>query len=235
MTLVELYKKNRNIDIQNIIKNNNYPDALRKDLCNELGFCAQLVNNDIIDKLYPRMDELHYFTLRIFLPKTYKENEWKNYKFDIIPIPILEEIQFVKQLQIFDKLEIWTPEKIQIPDPIVVGIKSEIIYIIGRWGESLLPFNDILDIVIKRKLFSRSLISSQIFDVIKSKCIQNPEFLLHDSFHIRKYMLFRDIFPFVNTHCNTKYSYIIPDWSTTFIKVCSKCGFIAGEYRKSLG
>lgn len=82
--------------------------------------------------------------------------ELRSYDFDTIPEGVLNEWQLAKSLDLFEKYEIRTPER-QIQDPILIGWNNEIPYLIARWGESLIPFEEIRKSVQKdeeRKNFS---------------------------------------------------------------------------------
>jgi hypothetical protein len=68
--------------------------------------------------------------------------ELRSYNFDAIPEGVLNEWQLAKSLDLFEEYEIRTPER-QVQDPILIGWNNKIPYLIARWGESLIPFEEI--------------------------------------------------------------------------------------------
>jgi hypothetical protein len=102
-----------------------------------------------------------------FLPKTYEyypptDSSYGNkydyrgggsavqYSFDRIPHPVLAKWNECVEQKLFDKYEIWTPEKVSMPDPVLVGYIGERCYMVARWAESDANLVDIS--TIKRKL-----------------------------------------------------------------------------------
>jgi len=105
---------------------------------------------------------------REYLPTRYDDREpgimmiapprlaW--YRFDAIPVSVLELWQTLKQEGAFANYEIWTPEKAPqaVTDPILAGYTSGGAgttgpYLIARWGESLKPFADIKREIMERR------------------------------------------------------------------------------------
>ncbi|PIZ00290.1 hypothetical protein COY62_03315 [bacterium (Candidatus Howlettbacteria) CG_4_10_14_0_8_um_filter_40_9] len=68
------------------------------------------------------------------------------YHFDEPPLPILQEWQRARSNNLFDGYGIRTLEE-KATDPILVGFLGNIIYLIARWGESLVDFSDIQRLV----------------------------------------------------------------------------------------
>ena len=76
---------------------------------------------------------------------------WEEYDFDMIPLECLEEINFAVETRFFRSLEIRTVEPIQLivwrklqEDPAVFGHSWDgRCFMITRWGESLMPFEEI--------------------------------------------------------------------------------------------
>ncbi len=104
---------------------------------------------------------------REWLPTSYRENDaprghgqsdlLKVYSFDRIPQPVLRKWNALKEKNIFDRFEIWTPERQTIDDPALVGVIGNAYYMVTRWGESdanLLSFEDIRRKVLRRIVFS---------------------------------------------------------------------------------
>ena len=88
-----------------------------------------------------------------WLPTSYKGTEaLKNYRFDLMPEDALKELEMTKRLDLFDEYEIRTPERAE-QDPIFIGWLGETPYLIARWGEILLPLDEIKNIVREGKRF----------------------------------------------------------------------------------
>jgi len=71
----------------------------------------------------------------------------------VIPIDVLSHIALCRQEGYFKKLEIWFDEK--APDPILVGYVTDsysesIIHLIARWGDEIIPYEQIVEKAIKR-------------------------------------------------------------------------------------
>lgn len=95
-----------------------------------------------------------------FLPTAYRRSagHWANYRFDVVPAEVLEEIDTADRMGVFHDLEIWTPEWFQQHhrDPMVVGViyprlpmnrANARFFPIVRWGESLKPFEEIVEAI----------------------------------------------------------------------------------------
>jgi hypothetical protein len=68
----------------------------------------------------------------------------ETYSEDVIPPAILDEIEFAKRLDLFEDFVVRSPRKAH-NDPIVLGLAKtyygfRVVYMLGRWGESLQPF-----------------------------------------------------------------------------------------------
>ena len=118
----------------------------RKELCKELGLKVQeqLSENTILS---PGMfchrlsdEELKIWT--IFLPTVYAGDQLKNYQYDTIPTEVLQDWKLVKDFGLFESFEIRTPE-LRKQDPILIGVRQGVRYLIARWAESLAPFEEI--------------------------------------------------------------------------------------------
>lgn len=97
-------------------------------------------------------------TWQRFLPTSHsmEDGDWVDYEFDVPPLAVLEEISTAKSMGIFHDIEIWTPEGQK--DPMAVGVihmsparlrDQARFFPIVRWGESLMPFEEIQAIVKK--------------------------------------------------------------------------------------
>lgn len=69
-------------------------------------------------------------------------NRLADYRFDLIPIAVLEAWRQCKQMGYFDAYEIRTAEG--NPDPILIGRLGPLVFLIARWGESLKPLEEIV-------------------------------------------------------------------------------------------
>lgn len=150
----------------------------RKELVATLGFTPQLQCVDELgleaSRFYPELTsfELEVWTLfhRTYYSKS--KDEWKGYHFDRVPTSVLEEIRTADSLQVFDDIELWTPEWGKELDPMAVGVvghrlgRRDLTHDLGqntafnsnarffpivRWGESLLPFTEIVNQVLRSR------------------------------------------------------------------------------------
>lgn len=73
-----------------------------------------------------------------------------------IPLRVLQVISHARPL--FKRVEVWGP-KTQDPDPVLVGVVDEttphgftreVRYILARWGETLVPFEELLEKAVRR-------------------------------------------------------------------------------------
>ena len=146
--VIETYR-NKKTDLSPIYETlNSQKDRI--ELLRELGLQAQLA-----DLTYPRLTQDEASVWEKFLPRIYGGHQIgvKNYSFDEIPLEVLQEWKHAKDLKIFDRIFIRTPEKEIYPDPILLGWidGGKDFWLIARWGESLLPFNEIRSLVEGKK------------------------------------------------------------------------------------
>lgn len=112
--------------------------------------------------------ELH--VTMAFMPTAYRERRWDRYNFDLVPTYALKALDAAKEANRFDGYELWTPERPNPEpkqprrlDPMFVGVIGahhdmsrnfnwryrEIgntdlsFHPIARWGEAVLPFENI--------------------------------------------------------------------------------------------
>lgn len=149
----------------------------RKELVATLGFNPQLqcVDELSVDasRFYPELTGFDLQVWTLFHRSYYEKSkgEWEGYHFDRVPTKVLEEISVATSLEVFDDLELWTPEGDRKDlDPMAVGVVGHRLgdndytvknnlglnaafnsnarfFPITRWGESLLPFDDIKRLV----------------------------------------------------------------------------------------
>lgn len=129
----------------------------RRRLVQELGLAGQ---QEYMNKLetarnvpFKLIDREEYRIWTRYLPTPYVEDEeilkypssgsnrLVQYSFDLIPLPVLEIWQYCRQMSHFESYEIWTNE--ENSDPILIGRKDDLDFLIARWGESLKPFEEI--------------------------------------------------------------------------------------------
>ncbi len=145
----------------------------RQNLVSVLGFNPEVQCAPEPWKYYPEMTGLELAVWTLFLPTYYQRSVggWQKYSFDRVPTSVLEEINFALSLEVFDDVELWTPEQpvrasVPVTDPLVVGVSGHPrsfrgvstydwgnnfayqhpqtrFFRITRWGESLQPFEDI--------------------------------------------------------------------------------------------
>jgi len=158
---IETYAKKPKVNIQP--KSDISPfDLIREERLKRFGFKGQREMAEYGEKIqranlfYDKLSREDCGVWSAFLPTKYQYNfdeglGWSKYKFDVIPDEILAEIEEAYSLKLFDNLLIWTPE-IRMSDPILLGRISNPIarryedhgyFLIARWGESLLPFEEI--------------------------------------------------------------------------------------------
>jgi len=143
----------------------------KMQLADELGLDAQvkilkreIVTEEKIQLTVPPMSPEEVAIWRAFLPTSYGSgygNYSRNigdYSFDRIPLPVLERWNQTKQERIYDSFEIWTPEKLEVVDPILVGTIGPRYYMLARWAES--DANLVSIDTIKKKLFATWLVEN---------------------------------------------------------------------------
>ncbi len=77
----------------------------------------------------------------------------EKYNKSVIPIDVLSHIALCRQEGYFKKLEVWYDDK--TPDPILVGyIKDgygeKTIHLIARWGDEIIPYEQLIEKAIRR-------------------------------------------------------------------------------------
>ena len=134
---------------------------LRIKLNTKLGLTAQ---NDIVTPLYiayslkakipyPFLTKEQETVLKRFFPTRYIEARpyhhtpfcLSNYRYDLIPLPVLVAWNQARERQMFSAMEIWTAEARELPDPVLIGRRREhgFVYLCARWGETLETWQDL--------------------------------------------------------------------------------------------
>jgi hypothetical protein len=144
-------------------------NARRDELRANLGF-QDASSEEIASLVYPELKGSELSVWSQFLEVFYSRNrsQWQNYVFDGIPVEALEEIETARQLGVFADLEIWTPERSNLSDPLAVGVLgahgehrrfdgNARFFMIARWGESLASYDEVFQNVFERNLKGLSL------------------------------------------------------------------------------
>ena len=58
----------------------------------------------------------------------------EDYSFDNIPVEVMRHWKAVKDHYTFDRYEIWTTERTQNTDPLLMGVIGQAFYLLARWG-----------------------------------------------------------------------------------------------------
>jgi NADH dehydrogenase/NADH:ubiquinone oxidoreductase subunit G len=82
------------------------------------------------------------------------QQDYKKFDSEYVPLRILEIIKKYKDS--FNEIQIWSVESHEVKDPILVGIKepaqySKVYYLLARWGDALVPFEQILAKAVKSR------------------------------------------------------------------------------------
>ena len=71
----------------------------------------------------------------------------RDYARSSIPLRVLQVCAHADSLDLFDKIEVWDRESVQVKDPVAVGVKGNEwdsqnyhVYLLARWGEELEEF-----------------------------------------------------------------------------------------------
>ena len=132
----------------------------RRQICQSLGFTYQ----DSMPSPAPLpLSHRDRVILRAALPTTYSyrgqplsrwgqptAKPWGAYVYDLIPLVALRKIDEAVASRFFTDVQIWTPEKMFVIDPIAVGERNGEIYPITRWGEALVDSAGIAAMAVNR-------------------------------------------------------------------------------------
>jgi hypothetical protein len=164
---IELYRQQPMIEATKYVLDDTKA-AQRAQWRQDLGLTGQLAlqRHKDLAPWYPHLSLEEWEVWRKFLPKDYHHailpNRTLEYTFDIIPDEVLEEWVFVQRMGWFRMYAIRTPEQATHLDPALFGWVDEHYmgsrgtpmarpYLIARWGESLLSFEDIKALVNSRR------------------------------------------------------------------------------------
>lgn len=210
----------------------------RQTLCKDLGldYQASYVGSSVkeVEKFYRKIPvgELRFWDK--YLPTAYRKNngDWANYRFDVMPKEVLEEINFADSLNIFDDIEIWSPERTP-KDPIALGVVgrpgNNTFFFISRWAEALKPFEKIKEEVLENCI-RRNITCFRVFETAIPKKVNEFIRSLFEENLYRHVGIYGKRFPL---HCGRRV-YKIDYYQSRgeedrYIKICSKCGEIVSE------
>lgn len=126
-------------------------------LVESLGLSGQerFYNPDTIEAIpYRKMTKDEGIVYGFLMPK---KTEPAKYSDGLIPIRVLQVLQYAKSLDFFTSFEIWHPENADIKDPLLVGVVETKTqnswgvgtnyerYLLARWGEPLDTFEVLRD------------------------------------------------------------------------------------------
>ena len=204
----------------------------RSELCEKLGLDSQA---DVVDTrdpkaFYPEITRSEHKFWGNFLPAVYSKarGNWKGYHCDVIPSEVLREIDTARNLKIFTDFEIWTPEQ-QFTDPVVVGVVGARTYfnnslptgnarffMISRWGNSLIPFEEIVKTVLARLIYKNGHAVPPVVQMSIEGYVSEQNALP------RAYLYGRS--RFLHRHCGRPSYWFYVDPYSLFI--CARCGTI---------
>lgn len=137
-----------------------------KDKCEALGLSEQLALANP-DKSPIPFECMNQVSQRVYSTLCPAKVDYKKYGRTPIPIEILSLIALSEKEGYFNGIEIWYDDK--SPDPLAVGrIGNEWngkLYLLGRWGDVLRPFEELKNMAIERYKKSEALsLKSKISD-----------------------------------------------------------------------
>jgi len=125
-------------------------------LCTELGLDKQLSKSGTVERVgnpYMKIDPRSERVYEMLCPV---KVDYSNYVASTLPIDVLQEIKRCKENNWFKKIQVWFDDK--SPDPFLIGYEwadSESEwqarkFLIARWGDELLPFEQLMAKAINR-------------------------------------------------------------------------------------
>lgn len=113
------------------------------------------------DIFYPLVSEKEAAIWSHWLPTTLTYNLYNQTSYQLpsdvfhmltklnAPQEVVEEFRWARKMELFDTYEIKTPERQDLKDPLLLGLRGGKRYRMALWGESLRPFEEITAIVEK--------------------------------------------------------------------------------------
>lgn len=122
-------------------------------ICQELGLEKQLQKSGVKERVgnpYMKIDPRSQRVYEMLCPV---KIEYGKYEASTLPLDILQEIKRCHENQWFPKMEVWYDDK--SPDPFLIGYDNKDTwqgnkFLIARWGDELLPFEQLLAKAIAR-------------------------------------------------------------------------------------
>ena len=122
-----------------------------EQLCTGLELKQQLKKIGKVEKIPNPYVKLDPRTERVYEMLCPQKELYTDYKASTLPLEILQEIHRCKENEWFPVIAIWYDDK--SPDPFLIGYDSKKggnKYLIARWGDELLPFEQLLEKAINR-------------------------------------------------------------------------------------
>lgn len=122
-----------------------------EQLCTGLGLEKQLKKIGKVEKVANPYMKLDHRSERIFQMLCPRREPYTEYGAGTLPLDIVQEIDRCKKNGWFPVMEIWYDDK--SPDPFLIGADSkrwDNKFLIARWGEELLPFEQLVEKAINR-------------------------------------------------------------------------------------
>jgi len=139
-------------------------DSAALELIEKLGLTGQLslMNKETVTRVpYRAMEKAE---LLVYLALCDQKTAIEKYNADAIPVRVLQCAAFAKETEMFKTLQIWYPSIAKIDDPVLVGtiekrlypdderyanLTSTVYYMLARWGNTLLPFEQLEAMAVK--------------------------------------------------------------------------------------
>jgi hypothetical protein len=123
-----------------------------EQMCTGLGLEKQLKKAGKKEKVgnpYMKIDPRTERVYRLLCPQ---RQLYTDYVSSTLPLEVLQEIHRCQENEWFPRIEVWYDDK--SPDPFLIGYDSKKWeankFLIARWGDELLPFEQLMDKVINR-------------------------------------------------------------------------------------
>ncbi len=138
--LVETFEVTE-LNIEEKVKSEEFEQT--KELVSQLGLVGQeqFLNNEVKEVFpYRKMLKQEDLVYKALCPQ---RTELANYADSIIPLRVLQIAAHAQQLGL-KKLMVWHSESSDTKDPMLIGEMKGSNFILARWGEVLLPFEELL-------------------------------------------------------------------------------------------
>ena len=123
-----------------------------EQICTGLGLQKQLKKKGKVEKVgnpYMKLDPRTERVCQMLCPR---RELYTDYEAGTLPLEALQEIHRCQENEWFPKIEVWYDDK--SPDPFLIGCDSKKWeankFLIARWGDELLPFDQLVDKAINR-------------------------------------------------------------------------------------